>query len=42
MKAGGKTVMEVRDVGEGIKVATLADPFGNEIGLIQNPTFKLP
>lgn len=31
---------EVREVGEGIRVATVADPFGNLIGLIENPHFK--
>ncbi|HET9426080.1 MAG TPA: VOC family protein [Gemmatimonadaceae bacterium] len=30
---------EPRDVGEGIKVATVEDPFGNLIGLIENPHF---
>jgi predicted enzyme related to lactoylglutathione lyase len=28
-----------RDVGDGIKVATVRDPFGNAIGLIENPHF---
>jgi hypothetical protein len=28
-------------VGEGILVATIADPFGNHIGLIQNPHFDV-
>ncbi|GAA4390661.1 VOC family protein [Hymenobacter koreensis] len=32
----------VRDVGEGILVATVQDPFGNLLGIIQNPHFKLP
>src|SRR5471032_2142047 len=32
---------DVQDVGEGIKVAELADPFGNVLGLIENPTFDL-
>jgi len=27
------------DVGDDIKVATLADPFGNVIGIIENPHF---
>ena len=31
----------VQDVGEGIKVAELNDPFGNLIGLIENPLFDL-
>lgn len=31
----------VRDVGDGIRVATLTDPFGNAIGIIQNPYFSL-
>jgi hypothetical protein len=26
-------------VGEGIQVATVRDPFGNHIGLIENPQF---
>jgi hypothetical protein len=32
----------VQEVGEGIKVATVFDPFGNIFGIIQNPHFKLP
>ena len=31
----------VQDVGEGIKVATVKDPFGNILGIIENPNFKL-
>lgn len=30
---------KIQDVGEGIKVAELKDPFGNVLGLIQNPHF---
>ena len=30
----------VTEVGEGIKVGSVADPFGNVIGLIFNPHFK--
>lgn len=38
----GATVNEaVQDVGSGIKVATVKDPFGNVIGIIENPHFKL-
>ena len=32
----------VRDVGAGIRVATVLDPFGNPVGIIENPHFKLP
>lgn len=39
--AGAKTIAAPHDVGEGIKVATVADPFGNFIGLIENPHFDL-
>jgi hypothetical protein len=28
-------------VGDGIKVATVKDPFGNLFGIIENPNFKL-
>lgn len=30
----------VRDVGGGIRVALVTDPFGNTIGLIENPHFS--
>lgn len=36
----GATVIEAtHDVGDDIRVATVADPFGNPIGLIENPHF---
>jgi len=31
----------VRNVGEGIRVAVVTDPFGNDIGLIENPHFRV-
>jgi predicted enzyme related to lactoylglutathione lyase len=31
----------VRDVGEGIRVASVTDPFGNVIGVIENPHFSI-
>jgi len=38
--ASGATVLEPpHEVGGGIKVAMYADPFGNAIGLIENPHF---
>jgi predicted enzyme related to lactoylglutathione lyase len=37
----GGTVREpVQDVGEGIRVATVTDPFGNAFGVIENPHFS--
>jgi predicted enzyme related to lactoylglutathione lyase len=36
---GASVRQDVRDVGDDIKVASVADPFGNVIGLIQNPHF---
>jgi len=39
---GATVVTDVQDVGGGIKVAHLQDPFGNLIGLIENPQFTLP
>lgn len=37
---GGGVRSEARDVGGGIRVASVSDPFGNVIGLIENPNFK--
>ncbi len=39
---GAKEHHAVQDVGGGIKVAEVLDPFGNVVGLIENPHFKLP
>ena len=36
---GASPLEPVRDVGEGIKVAAVADPFGNRLGIIENPKF---
>ena len=41
-KRGVTIVSAPTEVGEGIKVATIGDPFGNLIGLIENPHFSLP
>ena len=41
LQCGATMVSEAKDVGDGIKVATVADPFGNSIGLIENPHFDL-
>ncbi len=38
---GAREHSSVRDVGEGIKVAAVLDPFGNVFGIIENPHFKI-
>ena len=37
---GAESLEPVTNVGEGIKVAAVRDPFGNRLGLIQNPNFN--
>jgi predicted enzyme related to lactoylglutathione lyase len=39
---GASTICQVKEVGGEIKVAIVADPFGNAIGLIENPHFGEP
>ena len=39
---GAAVVSPVQAVGDEIRVATVADPAGNAIGLIENPHFELP
>jgi predicted enzyme related to lactoylglutathione lyase len=39
LKLGATALEPVVEVGEGIKVAAVQDPFGNRFGLIQNPLF---
>ncbi|MBL8513622.1 MAG: VOC family protein [Betaproteobacteria bacterium] len=39
---GAIMLSPAKDVGDGIKVAAIADPDGNRVGLIENPHFKLP
>jgi predicted enzyme related to lactoylglutathione lyase len=42
LEALGAAVHEpVKDVGGGIKVASVRDPFGNVFGVIENPHFKV-
>ena len=42
LELGARLQNDVQDVGDGILVATVLDPFGNVFGIIQNPHFKLP
>jgi predicted enzyme related to lactoylglutathione lyase len=38
---GATELVPVKDVGEGIKVAAVKDPFGNRFGIIENPNFQI-
>ena len=42
LEKGAAKISGPQDVGDGIKVALLSDPFGNVFGIIENPHFKLP
>jgi predicted enzyme related to lactoylglutathione lyase len=42
LSLGATPRTDLQEVGEGIKVATVCDPFGNIFGIIENPHFKLP
>jgi predicted enzyme related to lactoylglutathione lyase len=41
LKLGAARHSDVQDVGEGIRVATVLDPFGNIFGIIENPHFSI-
>ena len=40
IEVGAEKHSDVTDVGGGIRVATVTDPFGNVFGIIENPHFK--
>jgi predicted enzyme related to lactoylglutathione lyase len=40
LDAGAKINSDIQDVGSNILVASVKDPFGNILGLIENPHFK--
>jgi predicted enzyme related to lactoylglutathione lyase len=40
LELGAKPLEPVTEVGEGIKVAAVIDPFGNRFGIIENPLFN--
>ena len=42
LSIGAAERTNVQDIGEGIRVATVLDPFGNNLGVVENPHFKLP
>jgi predicted enzyme related to lactoylglutathione lyase len=39
LELGASALEPVTEVGEGIRVAAVRDPFGNRLGIIQNPGF---
>jgi predicted enzyme related to lactoylglutathione lyase len=41
LELGAASLDPVRDVGEGIRVAAVRDPFGNAFGIIENPQFSV-
>jgi len=41
LKLGATLREAVQDVGEGIRVGTVNDPFGNVFGVIENPHFSI-
>lgn len=41
LELGATAVNQVEDVGDGIKTAMVEDPFGNALGIIQNPHFEV-
>lgn len=40
LELGATSLEAVTEVGGGIRVATVQDPFGNRFGIIENPHFK--
>lgn len=41
IEIGATKCMDIQDVGGDIRVASIFDPFGNVIGIIENPHFSL-
>ncbi|MCI0567668.1 MAG: VOC family protein [Acidobacteria bacterium] len=41
VELGAKSHSAVQEVGDDIRVATVTDPFGNVLGIIENPHFAL-
>ena len=39
---GASEFAPIQDVGGGIRIGAVRDPFGNLLGIIENPHFKLP
>ena len=41
LEIGARRNSDIQDVGENIRLATVIDPFGNVLGIIENPHFKI-
>jgi predicted enzyme related to lactoylglutathione lyase len=41
LELGAEPRTDIQEVGEGIRVADVLDPWGNVFGIIENPNFKL-
>jgi predicted enzyme related to lactoylglutathione lyase len=41
LKMGATEHEKIQDVGDGVKIGSVWDPFGNVLGVIENPHFKL-
>jgi hypothetical protein len=41
VELGATDRLGIQDVGDDIRMASVLDPFGNVLGLIQNPHFSL-
>ena len=41
LELGANLLEPVTDVGGGIRVAAVTDPFGNRFGIIENPGFNI-
>lgn len=42
LELGATDFEPIQDVGGGIRIGAVRDPFGNILGVIENPTFRLP
>lgn len=40
LELGASALEPIAEVGEGVKVAAVQDPFGNRLGIIENPHFN--
>ncbi|MEZ5513073.1 MAG: VOC family protein [Steroidobacteraceae bacterium] len=41
LELGAEPHSEIQDVGDGIRLGTVRDPWGNILGIIENPQFKV-